>query len=170
MKVQITRDENGRLRWLQQATAKNDERPSLQCMHVINKAILSTDGWRMHCTRVPSGLIDQEVVRIEGRVLKKDCEIEVAPRDDQYPDVSGVIPTSEPVHEVYMDAKRLREALSGMEGGVTLRFYGEFRPVEVLGRSADETEAYALIMPLRKGFPRPSRWRPETAQGFAAKP
>ena len=159
--MQITTGENARLRWLLKAVAQKDKRPVLQCVHVNDSVTAAADGFRLHVVRTPLGLVPvsgQKAVKLPKRILKRDTEIGVKTADHKPPDFSALVPKAEPVFEIHVTAKFLREALAGMDGTVTLRFYGRHDGMEVLGRTpADDTQVYALIMPRSEAA---STWRP----------
>jgi len=156
--MKITKGENARLRWLLKSVSKNDERPRLECARVSRFQTVTTDGFRFHAARTPLGLLDETAVKLPKRILKKDTEIEVSPQDYTSPDFSVLVPKADPVFEIHVTARFLRDALEGMDDTVTLRFYGKHDGIEVLGRApTDDTQVYALIMPRSEAG---STWRP----------
>lgn len=154
--MQITKGENARLRWLLKAVS--DKRPVLQCVHVKGSVTSAADGFRFHAVRTPWGFDGRDAVKLPKRILKKDTEIKIESQDHESPDFSALVPKAEPVFEIHVTAKFLREALEGMDDTVTLRFYGRHDGIEVLGRApVDDTQVYALIMPRSEAG---STWRP----------
>ena len=156
--MQITTGENARLTWLLKAVAGNDKRPALQCVHVKGSVTSAADGFRFHAVRTPTGLLKETAVKLPKRILKRDTEIEIEPQDHTPPDFSALVPKADPVFEIHVTARFLQEALDGMDGTVTLRFFGRHDGIEVLGRApVDDTQMYALIMPRPEAG---STWRP----------
>jgi len=160
MQIQITKDENERLRWMQKAAVKGNERPALQCVHISGNTMATADGFRVHAGKAPTGLLDETVAKLPDRILKRDEVIEVETPDHKSPTFSTLIPTANPAYEVRVEAKYLRDALEGFEGTVTLCFHKEWDPIELLGKAPDTTEAYVLLMPRRANPTEDSAWRP----------
>ena len=157
--MQITTGENRRLRWLLKALAK-DNRRILQHAHVKGTTMVALDGWRAHFIRTPVSLEPVSGAVKLPNIPATGAEIEIALSDERFPDASRIMPHSEPVLEIHVDPRYLREALEGTKGKAALRFHGPHDPIEVLGKAADDTEVYALVMPKRANPLTDSTWRP----------
>jgi len=167
--IPISRQENQRLRWLLKAAASpstNGTRAVLTGASIEHQAMVATGGFRLHAIETPY----YARVELEGTVNRFDDlqasseTVTPTPIEGQFPDYHVIMPKGEPVFEIALDGKLLREALEGMKGGVfgkvTLRFYGPTQPIEVFGEANDESRAYALIMPMHPGHENGKPWRP----------
>lgn len=177
MNATITTGENRRLRWLLKAASKTKDsdgkpkRPILSGLHVMEKAAVATDGFRLHAIESfyelsVQGLEGQTVTPADLTARSETVDLEPVDADGQrFPNFRAIMPKGEPTFEIAVSAKLLREALEGMPGdaasSVTLRFYGPHTPLEVHGKAADESACYALIMPLSKNHKEiGDPWRP----------
>jgi len=165
--IPITKGENQRLRWLLKATNPKAQgvQAALAGASIEPRAAVATDGFRLQAIETPSNIRDA----LQGTVARFDdlqasSETVTATRLIGFPDYHVIMPKGEPVFEIALDGKLLREALEGMKGGVfgkvTLRFYGPTQPIEVFGEANDESRAYALIMPMHPGHENGKPWRP----------
>ena len=159
------RDETKRVRWLQKATDK--DRTMLSGIHVHNGSVVSTDGYKMFASTTPAGFESPDPVTLRIDSLPASSTIaEVSTIDERFPDYAAIMPKSEPVFEIQMDAALLADALSACTGKdltdriVRLVFRGDNMPMEMFGRMADNP-VYALIMPTRKDSAPDRTWRPE---------
>ena len=166
--IPITKGENQRLRWLLKATASpstNGTRAVLTGASIEHRAAVATDGHRLQAIETPGNIreaLQGTVARFDD--LKASSETVTTTRLIRFPDYHAIMPKDEPVFEIALDGKLLREALEGMKGGfngkVRLRFYGPNKPVEVFGQATDESRTYALIMPMHPGHENGKPWRP----------
>jgi len=166
--IPVTKGENQRLRWLLKAADKDADgtRAVLTGASIEHQAMVATDGFRLQAIETPY----YARVELEGTVARFDDlqasseTVTPTPIEGQFPDYHVIMPKGEPVFEIALDGKLLREALEGMKGGVfgkvTLRFYGPTQPVEVFGQANDESRVYALIMPMHPGHENGEPWRP----------
>ena len=167
MTTRITNEENRRLRWLYKAASKDKAaRPILTGLHVTNGAIVATDGYRLQAIETPAALreMDGQTVTPDGLTAKAE-EVTFAPvdTDQQFPDYSVLMPKHDPILEIAVNGKMLREALEGMTGesSVLLRFWSPTSPLEVHGKATDESRTYALIMPMSRRRNPTKPWRPK---------
>ena len=165
--IPISKQENQRLRWLLKATdpKASGHRAALAGASIEHQAMVATDGFRLQAIETPSHVRDAlqgTVARFDD--LKASSETVTATRLTRFPDYHAIMPKHDPVFEIALDGKLLREALEGMKGGycgkVRLRFYGPNKPIEVFGQATDESRAYALIMPMHPGHENGEPWRP----------
>ena len=165
--IPITKGENQRLRWLLKATDKNADghRAALAGASIEPGAMVATDGFRLQAIETPYHVreaLQGTVARFND--LKASSETVTSTRLTSFPDYHVIMPKGEPVFEIALDGQLLREALEGMKGGingkVTLRFYGPTQPVEVFGQHTDDSRTYALIMPMHPGHENGEPWRP----------
>jgi len=166
--IPVSKGENQRLRWLLKAADKDADgtRAVLTGASIEHQAMVATDGFRLQAIETPY----YARVELEGTVARFDDlqasseTVTPTPIEGQFPDYHVIMPKGEPVFEIALDGKLLREALEGMKGGVfgkvTLRFYGPTQPVEVFGQANDESRVYALIMPMHPGHENGEPWRP----------
>ena len=165
--IPITKGENQRLRWLLKATDPKADGPraALAGASIEPGAMVAADGFRLQAIETPYHVreaLQGTVARFDD--LKASSETVTSTRLIGFPDYHMIMPKHEPVFEIALDGKLLREALEGMKGGVfgkvTLRFYGPTQPVEVFGQANDESRVYALIMPMHPGHENGEPWRP----------
>ena len=165
--IPITKGENQRLRWLLKATNPKADRhrAALAGASIEPRAMVATDGFRLQAIETPCHVRDAlEGTTARFEEVKASSETVTTTRLPRFPDYHAIMPKGEPVFEIALDGKLLREALEGMKGGVfgkvTLRFYGPTQPIEVFGEANDESRAYALIMPMHPGHENGKPWRP----------
>lgn len=157
------------LKWATKACYKDDARPILQAMN-FNGRVEACDGYRAHAANMV--LNSDEVVLNGAYLVPKTVGVGLhvlEPVGGNYPDIASIVPHTEPVYSIKINAKYLVDALSSMDDYVELRFYAnpenkEARykmppPMEVFGIIAD-VEAYALIMPMMSNTDT-STWKPE---------
>jgi len=165
--IPVTKGENQRLRWLLKATDKNADghRAALVGASIEPGAMVATDGFRLQAIETPYHVreaLQGTAARFDD--LQASSETVTTTRLIRFPDYHAIMPKDEPVFEIALDGKLLREALEGMKGGVNgkvrLRFYGPNKPFEVFGQATDESSTYALIMPMRPGHENGEPWRP----------
>jgi hypothetical protein len=159
-------------RWLDKATKreKNGHRQVLECLHHERGITYASDGHRLLATPTPNGLEPSEDIGDTVYIVNLPASATVAeitePQDvGKYPDVASIVsrfPKSPddpqnpktPTLEINVSAKLLRETLAGFtnkdEDRVTLRFWTNETPYEVLGRIEGQP-AFAMIMPVRNG-------------------
>ena len=160
MLVNLSKAENARLRWLRKAMSTDVCRPTLTGFNTAGDHTVATDGYRAHFIRTPDDLGDG-AFRFKEKLLAADTVATVEPIEGTFPEVHQVLPGGEPVCEIFVSARYLREALEGMNGIVRLAVSeGERGKIEVFGLAKDKTEAYALIMPMA----------PRDLEGLAWKP
>jgi hypothetical protein len=159
------RDETKRVRWLQKATDK--DRTMLSGIHVKNGSSVATDGYKMFASTTPAGFESAEPVTLRIDCLPATSTIaEVSTIDEPFVGYADILPKSEPVFEIHMDAELLKSALEACAGRdlidriVRLAFHGDSSPMEVFGRMSDQP-VYALIMPTSKERSPDRTWRPE---------
>jgi len=165
--IPISKAENQRLRWLLKAADKDADGPraALAGASIEPGAMVATDGFRLQAIETPYHVreaLQGTVARFDD--LKASSETVTATRLIGFPDYHVIMPKGEPVFEIALDGKLLKEALEGMKGGycgkVRLRFYGPTQPVEAFGQANDDSRAYALIMPMHPGHENGKPWRP----------
>ena len=160
-----SKEETKRVRWLQKATDK--DRTMLSGIHVHNGSAVSTDGYKMFASTTPAGFESPDPVTLRIDSLPASSTIaEVSTIDEPFVRYADILPKTEPVFEIHMDAALLADALSACTGKdltdriVRLVFRGDNMPMEVFGRMADQP-VYALIMPTSKERSPDRTWRPQ---------
>ena len=159
-----SKEETKRVRWLQKATDK--DRTMLSGIHVHNGSAVSTDGYKMFASTTPAGFESAEPVTLRIDLPASSTIAEVSTIDEPFVGYADILPKSEPVFEIHMDAALLADALAACTGRdltdriVRLVFRGDNMPMEVFGRMADQP-VYALIMPTSKERSPNRTWRPE---------
>lgn len=165
------------LRWTHKAVSRDNSRLVLRYVARIDGALVASDGYRLHAVQADTVLDEWPelwapvshthygTICIAPSIPAKAGVLEIADPgvlgdgDPQYPNLATVFPTEEPVFKIAVNPQYLREALDGMTGQVMLRFYGEFKPIEVLGIAGD-SKAYALVMPMNMRDVPIDTWRP----------
>ena len=160
-----SKEETKRVRWLQKATDK--DRTKLSGIHVHNGSAVSTDGYKMFASTTPAGFESPDPVTVRIDSLPASSTIaEVSTIDERFPDYAAIMPKSEPVFEINMDAALLADALAACTGRdltdriVRLVFHGDTKAMEMFGRMSDNP-VYALIMPTSKDRAPDRTWRPQ---------
>jgi len=160
-----SKEETKRVRWLQKATDK--DRAMLSGIHVHNGSAVSTDGYKMFASTTPAGFESAEPVTLRIDNLPATSTIaEVSTIAEPFVSYADILPKTEPVFEINMDAALLADALAACTGKdltdriVRLVFRGDNMPMEVFGRMADQP-VYALIMPTSKERSPDRTWRPQ---------
>lgn len=157
------------LKWVCKALRKTEDRFQLMALHVTNKAIVATDGSRMHVWEVTpqETLIDPGNYRI---ALKESKRILLEPLDHNYPKWEKAVPDkndmqSSRIHVcadcrawvpmkagIPLNDSFVKDALSldlfgkFKDAHFTIWTKGELSPVRI---EFDQHKAYAIIMPMR---------------------
>ncbi len=142
--IEVQKNDASEIRWLHDGTSKAG-RPALEGLNVENGITVTANGFELRIAPTPESLkeFDGKLVRLDkapragGDVVKVDLIT-----DGTFPDWRGVIPTSEPVLKIGINAGWLAALLSGMGKIVELTFYGPTQPIVI--KSEDK---YALLMP-----------------------
>jgi len=165
MLVELTHEEEKAVRYTDRARAKGAEAESDPALGALrcNSVIEATDGRRYHAANIQletEGLLAYDK---PGPVLR------AREGAGTFPNFGQIIPSEDPSMTIILNARFLRDALQGLEDFVTLRLYGETRPIEIMGhakvrRWEAAPETYALIMPLspKAGA---ATWRPHRGEG-----
>lgn len=154
--IKPNKSELAALKYVHSARGRDQRHPALMGVNISPDLIEASDGQRY--SAVQAG-----VLGLEGLCTfeKPGQLMEVAREEvENFPRIGMIIPSSEPLVEVALDARFLRDALNGLDGEVLLRIHGAEQPVEVLGalKGKGGARSYALIMPRRrKDF---AAWRP----------
>ena len=163
MLVKLTKAENARLRWLRKAMSTDVCRPTLTGFNTAGDHTVATDGYRAHFIRTPDDL-EKGPFKFKENLKATDTVATVEPIKGTFPEVHQVLPDGEPVCEIFVSARLLREALEGMGGGTGMVRLavseGERGKIEVFGLAKDKTEAYALIMPMAPRDRQSLTWKP----------
>ena len=160
----VSKNETKRVRWLQKATDKN--RTSLEGIHVKNGSTVSTDGYKMFASTTPGGFESPDPVTLRIDLPASSTIAEVSTIEERFPDYTAILPKTEPVFSINVDARLLADALAACTGRdltdriVRLVFHGDNQPMEMFGRMSDNP-VYALIMPTSKERSPERTWRPE---------
>lgn len=152
MKLQISKNDNKILRWLNRATGREKfkgeySRPVLSGIN-MDGVVMATDGFRCHAAKLEAET-PEGIVRF-GKIPATAEEIEGEVVEGRYPDMRTVIPTTSPLAQVVVDANYLAHVLEGMKGRdkwVRICLHGINSPLEVFGKVGGQP-AYALIMPI----------------------
>jgi len=126
------------------------------------QTIIATDGFRLHAARTADehDLPAEAVGRLLQRVVRTAHLQEWEDRDEHYPNVEAIIPTTTPAVEFSVDAKFLIEALQAAPVA-TIRIHSRNEPIEVLAKDKDGNEFYAIVMPnYHKREQDKPTWRP----------
>lgn len=156
--VRLTKEDNESLRWALTATG-GDDRPVLSGVFVTGGKIVSTDGFMVFAAELQgeSELAANDGEILKGKVASSATIVEMEEVEGKYPDYESMIGgyvRDGVVAEVAVSSRRLDAALKGMakgdnDGLVVIRFYGETKPIEVIGRQKDGSGMYSMIMPMR---------------------
>jgi DNA polymerase III sliding clamp (beta) subunit (PCNA family) len=134
--------------WIKRATSKDRTRETLARIKIEHDKVYSTDGFRLHV-----GKIDLD----NGATEYRDTLYTLAGLDDKvhdkyehgnYPDIGYIVQDydrqcSEDTCHMVVDAKHLRDALTGLSGEVRITIDGPNRPMRL-----QTEENYILIMPM----------------------
>jgi hypothetical protein len=159
-----SKDESKILRWLQSACAstnEKDSRPVLTGIRIFDGIVLGCDGFRIHAVPRPDALEGDYEGSLVGKIPAGEFIAKMEVIEGGYPNYEEIIPDDEPVFEIAVNAKFLRDALAGMESPVLLRFWKNTNPMEIMGTGRDDQSRYALIMPMHVSTGRDRFWRPE---------
>ena len=152
------------LQWINKATDLKGSRSSLMNIKTLpdKRTLVATDGFRLHAVRTADehDLPGNAIGRLLQRVARTAHLQEWEDRDETYPDVATIIPTTTPAVEFSADTKFLIEALQAAPIA-TIRIYSRNEPIEVLARDKDGNEFYSIVMPnYHKRKEDKPTWRP----------
>lgn len=130
-------------------------------MGVVKPDINSGDGdclpFLIEAKQLPKTTKKNELVKVEKeKATVKGATYTLQETQGSYPDYTKVIPQGEPVARMRVNAKYLAEvleiigALDTTWSGVELEFYGDYKPLKIVGQSADGQRGMGLVMPLTK--------------------
>jgi len=169
MFVKLTKEANALLRWVSKAATKGRDaasRASLSGVHVNGNVMVAIDGYRLHATKTPQDLaeFDGKIVAF-NKIPANATTVEAEEVEGTFPDYASILPKTEPMFEITVNAGYLIEALKGVTRHskmVTLRFWEAKGTWAVAYEVCGETKAgepiYALIMPMARGDEKP--WQP----------
>ena len=130
--------------YVKRAMPKDDTRGRLNRLRLDDEKLIASDGFRVHITPVADGSTELDILAKSDKVKIEREE----GGESVYPDMQKLIRKADKrdtTTDIVIEAKYLREALTGLKGSVRLVFHGDRHPYEVIG-----TETYALIMPMNK--------------------
>jgi hypothetical protein len=153
--IETTKDTAQAINWVNKTVSKDDARPVLETVNT-NGHLLSADGHRLHAANVKldlePGLYTYKTVGTT--VIATESEL----TPSNYPNTDVIIPKGIRYVEIAINPKYLADALSGMDNMArifiqvkedeTQSVIHVTQPIQVFGHTKDDTELYALVMPM----------------------
>lgn len=146
----VTKEQVKTINKLNKITSEDSGR-SIEGMFTKGNVQIASNGWSILAIKSENPMSDElqglKVIDTEGRiVLHKDY-----PGEMSFPNIFPILPIGNPVFEIRVDPRWLIPLLNAVEDGyhgVTLRFFGDKKPFEIIGHQGNEEKGYALLMPM----------------------
>ena len=156
-----TKTDADRLRWLQKAVSKDEDRPNITGIYIEETLAAATDGFRLHVTPRPECVLDTGIINeADGRAFpvsyKGIFRAFAKVISERFPRYKEIIPQKQEVAgRAVVNARYLSDAIAGLgHVPVEITIYKEekitlsSKPGYIELRTQTDNPRYALIMPM----------------------